>query len=228
MKHLLALLIVLALIAVPANAQAIRLFLAEEDGTPALVNPSVDTSGGDVTLYLWAEMVNPGGNVAYNSVGFNIRVDGGAQVTGGSLYNITLPSWTSRWDSTVFTGTYPTSYAKTYKPFYVGTLAPPRGVTNNYGTADPDYRNIGGREFNLLGEFTFSGLGEVFLEVGLNGIVRATAGIAEPVYMGFGDEGDGLMGNSFDQGSSIAEASLVPEPASLLLLGLGALALRRR
>ncbi|MCH8807804.1 MAG: PEP-CTERM sorting domain-containing protein, partial [Planctomycetes bacterium] len=79
-----------------------------------------------------------------------------------------------------------------------------------------------------------TGIGEVFLQVGDIGIIRTNT-VGNPgatwddVYLGFGDENAGLMGNSFDRGSPIAEATIVvPEPAGLLLLGLAGLAIRRR
>ena len=76
-------------------------------------------------------------------------------------------------------------------------------------------------------------LGEVFLQIGAVGIIRTNT-IGNPgvtwddVYLGFGDENAGLLGNSFDISSPIAEAKIVPEPAGLLLLGLAGLASRRR
>ena len=78
-----------------------------------------------------------------------------------------------------------------------------------------------------------TGIGEVCRQVGDSGIIRTnTLGFPnatwDEVYLGFGDENAGVMGNSFNVGSPIAEATIVPAPSSLMLLGLGVLALRRR
>ena len=228
MKHLIAVVAIVALVAVPASAQdeKIRLFLDEvgATGDPTFVNP-VTTAG---TLYLWAEMVDSPAEVHWNSVSFNILGTGDVMVTGATMYNTNVFG-TDRWQGQTYNGdAFPTAEAKDFRNFYVSAGF---GVTQQWGRLgfDPDYRDIGGQEVNLLGEIQFSGTGgDIFIGVGLGGIVLSGAPAAMPVYMGFGDEDSGLMGDSFDQYSRDADAAIIPEPAGLMLLGLGALALRRR
>jgi len=68
---------------------------------------------------------------------------------------------------------------------------------------------------------------EVRLTVGNAGITREGGSPAvDDVNFGWGDPS--VRGNQFGTASVDADACIVPEPASLVLLGLGALALRRR
>ncbi len=65
----------------------------------------------------------------------------------------------------------------------------------------------------ILGWFEFTGVGEVFLEVGQMGIVRTGAPYppAEGVNLGFGDEADGLVGDDFNMASSLPDATLTAD-----------------
>jgi hypothetical protein len=69
--------------------------------------------------------------------------------------------------------------------------------------------------------------GSVWLTVDTLGIAIQGGSPNDRIYMGFGDN-PVPAGGAPGTRTSIADATIVPEPASLMLLGLGALALRRR
>ncbi len=245
MKQALVVLSVIALFAVPANATSFRLFFSTQgvgefdplgSVVPTFTNPVVS---GSARLYIWAETPAPTPQTNYIAVGYNISATGGAAITGGLAYN-------DFYTGTTGSGGSVTTYR--WQGYNNGTLAanflgnvrlasPPAGY---YGVrngpqglipVDPHLYSdgqAGGHRDVLLGYVDVTGTaGSLFFQVGDLGIIRAAA-TWEPVYFGFGDEGAGLMGNSKQQGSPVADATFVPEPASLLLLGLAGLALRRR
>ena len=215
MKRTLICLLTSVMLASAAHAQeTLRVFLAPEgvtgntplDGiSPTLGNPTVDTSGGAQRLYLWAQ---PGGekpSIMWIGIGLNMVVTGSAQITDWHINN--YANNLSRW-----------------RAVGQGTLdGPSQQVTASNMAADPDAFGVrnndtGGLDnqydpatgSTILGWFEFTGVGEVFLEVGQLGIVRTGAPYppAEGVYFGFGDEADGLVGDDFNMASSLPDATL--------------------
>jgi len=84
----------------------------------------------------------------------------------------------------------------------------------------------------LLGAINVTGGGDMYVGLEYNGMSSNVQTGGEVVYFP-GDEAEGIAAGVIDQGSPIRmghtpEASWIPEPASLLLIGLGALLLRRR
>ena len=242
MKRLLWVLAGSALFAGPALAQdsAFRLYLAYEgvEGntplsgiSPAQRNP-VLTSTGTHRLYVWGQVIGAETPQKYVSVGYNVVTTGTARVIGASTWNYT--NILSRWSVTNAGQLHGATLRN------VRLAADPDaffGVADNAGPGNFDQQYDPVTNSTVLGWIEVDdGLGPgsgIFLQIGDIGIIRTTK-LGNPgatwdvVYLGFGDENAGLMGNSFDMGSPIAEATIVPEPAGLLLLGLAGLAIRRR
>ena len=240
MKRLLCVLAGVGLFVAPALAQdsAFRLYLASEgvEGnapilgiSPAQLNPEIiDPAGGTHRLYVWAQVIGAETPQKYMSVGYNAVGTGGLAVTGRSTWNYTniLSRWSITGAGHLGGGTL-RNVRLAANP--VGFF----GVADNAGPGNFDQQYHAATKSTVIGWIEVTGIGEIFLQVGDIGIIR-TGTLGNPgvtwddVYLGFGDENAGLMGNSFDMGSPIAEASIVPEPAGLLLLGLAGLAIRRR
>jgi len=237
MKHVLSLLFVIALVALPANAVGLRMFFAPEGVgptdplggiSPTIGNPVVN---GSARLYIWAQIVGGTGSVQYISDGFNVVADGGAAISAANVYNYTdVDFGVSRWQA------YNTGNLTANKLDNVRLACPPGN--GYFGIRDKSLFNVDAHydaatKSTLIGYVDVTGTaGRLFFQVGDLGIIR-TGGSWESVYFGTGDDGLGLMGNSKQKptGSEngfVADASFVPEPTSLLLIALGGLVLRRR
>jgi len=239
-----------ALLAMPVYAGGLRFFFAEygeaddDNGgvnitqAPALTNPVV--AGPGATLYLWAQMIGTPTTQSWYGIGVDVRYySNDGTITGWDFYNYgnAASTYGKRWEGVgqgalVDNGPYDAVEGNNMVRVTQG-----RGVNNTAIAMNNDTHFtgwlVGDRTLpkeTLLGRFDFSGTGTVKLTVNSNGIYRldAVPPLGENVYLGFGDEGEGLHGDSFNTETSIYEALITPEPTSLLLLGLGALVLRRR
>jgi len=241
MKQALVLLALLALIA-PANAIGLRLFFdtaGVADGvalggvSPAMINPTVVGSG---RLYIWANIVDDGlADLRMNSIGFNVLVKGNVALTGKAIYNFS--NFQTRWSS-VNPGTLTAAKIDNVR------LAAAAGTNGNIGVRNYNYNGWDNQfdpttKSTLLGWIEVAWVGPatgndgVFMQIGNQ--IEAFAGytLGQHAYFGFGDDELGVMGNSRykpvgNETGFILDAFVPPEPASLLLLGLAGLALRRR
>jgi hypothetical protein len=232
-----------ALVVGSAKAEDLRIYFAPEGWTTAQPTPQPVPTQGNPTvvsqgrLYLWAQAMNGSSGVVWAGLGLNIDSDGPAEITGITLFT---PQWDNagdlinRWTS-AFAGSPTIPPAA---PEINGINMVAIGISSEYGvrraprpdgfvtgTAAGDHVLLGFIDVRHTGG---AGDGSVFIEVGNAGVARRSGNLTnDRVFFGFDDTG--LRGDAFGQRSTVADATiLVPEPASLLLLGLAGLALRRR
>jgi len=257
MKRILATLAGLSMLAGAASAANLRLFFSTDDPidvghnplpvpaangamnvaaqtSNALASPSELASSSNAALtpaggrlHLWGtgDLGDPDPNV-WNGIGVRIGITGGAGVgiTAGGGLNVTSPTTLRRWE----TGS---DFNPTGSPARYNFIAVTRAGLNLPPLGD-GWDN--GSNAVYLGYIDLSGntgatAAEVRLSVDDAGISRQGGDVnVDRVFFGFGDAG--LRGDAFGQSSTGADATVaaVPEPASMLLVGLAALALRRR
>lgn len=225
---------------------------------PPVTNPAVDTSGGPTTLYLYGRLTreNPNGATSdpstqyWTGVGINLRIDGGTGTFVGGVDwaltevydDLTDPSTVTyrRWNG-VNSGTNNGNRIDLANAAGVSGQGI-NGIQNNTVARLNDYNSdIYNAASNalphtfLIGTIQVQGTGSLFLEVSTGRITRSGASQTAPSWVAFGADDPFIQTDTPSIGgvpagtaSPTADATLVPEPASLLLLGLAGLALRRR
>jgi hypothetical protein len=237
MKKLIETLLIAGLLVAAANAQeqSYRIFFdtsgnAGSDaaphpgsGTLSYGNPELGPVG---RLYIYGEFQLADQTVL--SPNFDITVDGGT-ITEAWNYNgpgqDTL-SGDQRWDAAtpnpvINPGGNSVSFTSanlTHMGLKNGAFADLFDIQHDNTRNDGD---------TLLGYIDVDSQGgSVWLTVGEQGFAILGGTQDSPIFFGYGD--DSVRAGSFGERTRIADATIVPEPASLMLLGLGALALRRR
>jgi hypothetical protein len=226
------------------------------DVAPAVTNPSIELQCGEsVTYYMWAKVdVSMGDSWLGVDLGL-VGADYEGMYYNPDMNPVTAPAaWRYRWNgglSVDDNSPFPDTAQPGVNPIGDYYLPFEDNHVNGVGVGVPSSKFLAlGSDLDtmmvmdndwiygyyLLGEVTFTcpdpcagETYELFFAVGPGGIASATGGPGDD-YVQFGAGDDPILNNDFWGTSSVADLTItcVPEPASLLLLGLAGLALRRR
>jgi hypothetical protein len=239
MKKLIGTLIV-SLLAATASAETGRLFFdalgnggtneGAHPGGLALGNPVLNAGGG--RLYIYWQFGRPNGAPGQNVLGlnYNVTVDGGALTGAMNFQNPAVGGFLPpRWQPVMGNpapnpAVNPGGASQRFTAVNINAF----GLKNDASAVALDTQYNAASNSTILGYVDVESQGgEVYLTVDTLGIAIQGGSPQDEIFMGFGDAGV-PAGGAPGRRTSIADATIVPEPASMLLLGLGALALRRR
>ena len=242
MRKLLGVLCVAGLLVGTASAQVGRLYFDlsgnngdedfPRDGATAQENPVLPGGGGRLFIY-WqfghrgiddGKGGYPADHQRILGLGVDIKIDGDAVINQAYYYNpsIFLHDW--RWN---VSSPNPPGPSPTFNAANVNQY----GLLNHeFAVADDGQLEITDGPFGstLLGYIDVTAVTDVSGSIRFSGngfgIAEYGGDSSDTVYFGFGDDAV----NTLTGTSTVADATIIPEPAGLMLLGLGAMALRRR
>ncbi|MCG3126529.1 MAG: hypothetical protein CHACPFDD_01365 [Phycisphaerae bacterium] len=198
-------------------------------------NPVAD---GSERLYLYGQFLSRVVST-WEGIGLDIEISGGGTITAWNIYNhntgLGVPRWTGMSKKM---GATPTT--KLDDLFMLSIGSPFFGLRlKDAETIDfkhfREHQEDGITAFGntLLGYIDVSSNGSLYSEirlgVGAHGISSLEGGVTpKEIAFGFGDEGAGIWSNSYGMQSPIADAVIIPEPATLGLMLVAASVWRMR
>ena len=240
MRNIVAVGLCLGLFATVANAQGsdLELYFSAATGAGDVIppeyaayeNPVLPAAGG--TAYLWAFVLE---GDRWNGVALQNH---GPDATGGLMYNDAFIG-NLRWEPPPGSDLDPVgdNYIFGYGVETSGLGHAGEAIADDLGLWDfyipgTNHTGAAGGHY-LIAEYTWAGGDPVFLAPGIGGISLSGADPgANLVYFGFNADGTDrdapVVDNDVGTESPVADLTFIPEPASLLLLGLAGLLLRRR
>jgi len=228
MRTGIAILVVLALSMATANAAT--LFLSDKDlgQTPVLGNPSITMNVGDTkTLYVWGSLAT---SEVINGLGLSVVAEaaGIVHATSSTLLNPTTDDFGNRWDS-VNNGTLGSLVMNMNGPAVnghgLGGSALQRGEEAPTGYDTPTgYLKVA----EIVVHADAPGVASLWLQSGTATISFKSGKGGPNINFGTGDAS--VDPRTAGVRSAVADGTItvLPEPATLSLLGLGALSLIRR
>ncbi|MGE0482357.1 MAG: PEP-CTERM sorting domain-containing protein [Phycisphaerae bacterium] len=189
-------------------------------------NPVVVAMDGTHRFYIWASILSLPEGHSVQGVSLDVyleRAAGAARFVDRRFYDYRVPGGYRRWG-----GIAQGSLTDTLVNDAVMVSATGSGLSEEFGPQDIQY-DAPSRSF-LLGYVdvltSIDARAELFLGVGSSGIVSTHTQQPTYAYFGWGDAR--LNGSAFNQRSAQPDAFIVPEPGTLVLLGVGSLAIMRR
>ncbi len=241
MRKVLTIVACLGMMAVVANANDLHIYLGTPVDTAAFVaddgglaHPVVTDPVGQVTYGVWAE-TGVDWDAGTWDVWIGIAVDymttGGVSVVSSVMDNSDhLPGIPTayRWEASSDFGGTDGFFLVAVTRYGLGGMLPgdAGGVPADMWAYTPEM-GVSGFVY-WLGNITLAcdAPGELYLGVGTGGIARQGGDVdSDLIYFG---AADGMRGDAFAQFPTVPLLTCIPEPASLLLLGLAGLVLRRR
>ena len=192
-------------------------------------NPVVNGTAGPVRLYIYGEFLSE--NALWLALNFDITAVGDAMLSNPTMYNHRTEHGL-RWSARGSALNSPTNAS--FRSAWIGNPSKAAGGIWNWPGAEIDDPRHFRRDWDsgpdadgttLLGYVDVEGNdGSLWMTTESPGFFRLGGGSQDPVYFGYGDGPVPPGGGR----TAIAEATVVPEPAGLMLLGLAALVMRRR